>query len=142
MIGTPTRIGFHTVTPYLMAWEIDTLVAFVKQAFGATETFRAPGGAGGVHIEVRIGDSMVMIGGGGALHEEPTPTALFLYVADVDALYRQALQAGATAIEEPTDKIEGDRRGGVTDPCGNQWYIATHQEDVSTEEMARRAGRT
>jgi len=141
MTGNPIRTGFHTVTPYLMAREIDTLVAFVKRAFGATETFRAPGGAGGIHVEVRIGDSMVMMGGGVAVRGEAMPAALFLYVEDVDAIFRQALRAGATAIEEPTDKPDGDRRGGVTDPCGNQWYIATHREDVSAAEIVRRAGR-
>jgi len=136
MTGNPVRMGFHTVTPYLMAREIDTLVEFVKQAFGASETFRAPGGSGGVHVEVRIGDSMVMLGGGIALGEASMPAALYLYVDDVDAFYRQALRAGATAIEEPADKPDGDRRGGVTDPAGNQWYIATHRDDVPADAVA------
>jgi PhnB protein len=127
MVGEPIREGFHTVTPYLLAREADDLVAFVKQAFGATETFRAPGGAGGLHIEVRIGDSMVMIGGGAAWGGELMPAMLHLYVEDVDAVYRRALGAGAAAIEEPADQPDGDRRAGVKDPFGNQWYIATHQ---------------
>lgn len=127
MVGEPIREGFHTVTPYLLVREADDLVAFVKQAFGATETFRAPGGAGGLHIEVRIGDSMVMIGGGAAWHGAALPAMLHLYVEDVDAVYRRALGAGATTLEEPADQPDGDRRAGVKDRFGNQWYIATHQ---------------
>lgn len=126
MVGEPIREGFHTVTPYLLAREADDLVAFVKQAFGATETFRTPGGAGGLHIEVRIGDSMVMIGGA-ARGGELMPAMLYLYVEDVDAVYRRALGAGATTLEEPADQPDGDRRAGVKDRFGNQWYIATHQ---------------
>ena len=124
MIGKPIREGFHTVTPYLIVGDAEGLVNFVKQAFEATETFRTTGAAGGLHVEVRLGDSMVMIGGASGV--EPMPTMLFLYVEDVDAVYRSALTAGATSIMEPADQPFSDRMGGVQDAFGNQWYIATH----------------
>jgi PhnB protein len=81
------------------------------------------GAAGGTHVEVRIGDSMLMIGGGtgGAM-----PAALYVYVEDVDAVYQRALAAGATTLMEPSDEADGDRRGGVQDPFGNQWFLARH----------------
>ncbi len=126
MVGKSTREGFHTVTPYLIVDEVDTLIAFVKQAFGAEETFRTTGSAGGQHVEVQIGDSMVMIGAGAA--GEAMPTMLFLYVEDVDAVYQRALEAGATALMEPSDQSHGDRMAGVKDASGNQWYMATHAD--------------
>ena len=126
----PIREGFHTVTPYLIVQDPDNLIEFVKQAFGATETLRTTGASGGIHAEVRIGDSMVMIGGGGTWRGEPRPAVLHLYVHDVDAVYEQALAAGATSIMEPADQPDGDRRGGVQDRFGNHWYIATHKVDV------------
>jgi len=122
--------GYHTITPYLMVQEAAQLIDFVKQAFAATETFRTTGSAGGIHAEVRIGDSMVMIGGGGAWKGEPMPAAIYLYMDDVDAVYQRALQAGATSLTEPADQSYGDRVAGVKDPFGNVWYIATHQKDV------------
>lgn len=125
MVGRPIREGFHTVTPYLIVQDVDKLIAFVKQAFGATETFRTTGAAGGTHAEVRIGDSMVMIGSAGG---ESMPAMIFLYVEDVDAVYRSALQAGATSLMEPADQPHNDRMAGVKDPFGNQWYMATHLE--------------
>lgn len=82
----PVREGFHTVTPYLMVREAAQLVDFVKQAFDATELFRTTGSAGGLHVEVRIGDSMVMIGGGGTWNGEPMPAAIYLYMDSVDTI--------------------------------------------------------
>jgi PhnB protein len=130
MAVKPIREGFHTITPYLMVQEADHLVEFVKQAFGATELLRGTGSAGGLHSEVRIGDSMVMIGGGGAWRGEPMPAAIYLYMDEVDPVYKRALQAGATSIMEPVDQPYGDRLAGVKDPFGNVWYIATHKQDV------------
>lgn len=127
MVGRPIREGFHTVTPYLLVQDVDKLIAFVQQAFGATETFRTTGGAGGTHVEVRIGDSMVMIGDGAA--GELMPAMVFLYVEDVDGIYRRALDAGATTIMEPADQPHNDRMAGVKDEFGNQWYMATHLVD-------------
>jgi PhnB protein len=130
MTVKPIREGFHTVTPYLIVQEAAQLIDFVKQAFGATELFRGTGSAGGIHAEVRIGDSMVMIGGGGAWRGEPMPATLYLYMDDVDTVYKHALEAGATSIMEPADQPYGDRLAGVKDAFGNVWYISTHKEDV------------
>ena len=126
MIGEPTRAGFGTVTPYLMVRQVDPIVDFLRQAFGAKETFRTTGGAGGIHCEVRIGDSMVMIGGDAPGGVEPKPSALFLYVEDVDAVYARALDAGATSLIEPGAQFGEQRGAGVEDPFGNQWFMARH----------------
>ncbi len=130
MAVKPIREGFHTVTPYLMVQEAAKLIDFVKEAFAATELFRGTGSAGGIHAEVRIGDSMVMIGGAGTWNGEPMPAAIYLYMDDVDAVYKRALQAGAASLSEPADQPYGDRIAGVKDPFGDVWYIATHIEDV------------
>lgn len=125
MAVNPVREGFHTVTPYLIVQKAEQLIDFVKQAFSATELFRDTGSAGGIHAEVRIGDSMVMIGGGDAWKGEPMPATLYLYLPNVDAAYNRALQAGATSIKEVSDEPYGDRLAGVKDSFGNVWYIAT-----------------
>lgn len=117
------REGFHSVTPYITVQQAPELVDFVKQAFGATEIFRTTGSAGGLHCEVRIGESMVMIGGGPGMTERPT--AIHLYVPDVDEAFRRAIEAGATSLFEPADQPYGERSGAVQDPTGNRWYIAT-----------------
>lgn len=130
MAVQPIPEGYHTVTPYLIVQAADQLIDFVKQAFGAIERFRGIGSAGGIHCEVIIGDSIVMIGGGGAWHGEPSPATLYLYVNDVDAIYKRAIQVGAISISEPADQSFGDRIAGVKDAFGNVWYIATHEKDV------------
>ena len=114
------REGFHTVTPYLTAPDADTLVEFMKRGLGGTETHRSTGGQGGFHIEVKIGDSMIMVGQRAGA---PTTAMLFLYVDDVDAWHSRALEAGATSIMPPADAADGDRRGGVRDACGNVWFF-------------------
>jgi len=119
------RAGFNTITPYLTVERAEELVEFLKQAFGAVETFRTTGSAGGLHAEVIIGDSRLMVGGGKGIPE--FPTSLHLYVPDTDAVYHQALAAGATSLEEPVDQFYGDREAGVKDPTNNQWWIATHK---------------
>jgi PhnB protein len=104
------------------------LLEFTKQAFGAEETFRTVGPAGGLHGEVRIGDSMLMVGGGIPGKEfkaTPKTHALHIYVEDADAVCKKALAAGATLIDEPRDQEYGERSGSVKDPAGNIWYIAT-----------------
>ena len=134
----PIPDGFHTVTPYLTVEGVPKLIDFLKQAFGAQEVARMARPDGGViHAEVKIGDSIVMMG-------EPMgdwkakPCSLYLYVEDVDGVYQRALQAGGTSVREPSDQFYGDRTGGVIDPCGNYWGIATHVEDVPPEEMKKR----
>ncbi len=126
----PIPAGFRTVTPYLIAADGPALMEFAKQAFGAEETFRTVGSAGGLHGEVRIGDSMLMMGGGIPGREfraTPNTHALHLYVEDADAAYKKALAAGATLIDEPRDQEYGERSASVKDPAGNYWYIATHK---------------
>jgi uncharacterized glyoxalase superfamily protein PhnB len=117
--------GYHSVTPYLTVKRAEQLVDFVKEAFGATEVFRTVGSAGGLHAEVTIGDSKLMIGGYETVEE--IPTALHIYVPDADATYQRALELGATSVEEPVDQFYGDREAGVKDPTGNVWWIATHK---------------
>jgi uncharacterized glyoxalase superfamily protein PhnB len=114
----------------MIAKDGPAMLEFAKQAFGAEAMLRAVGTAGGLHGEVRIGDSMLMMGGGipGREFRATANThALHLYVPDCDAVYERALQAGATSIGEPRDQEYGERSGGVQDPAGNLWYIATHQ---------------
>jgi len=135
----PVPEGYHTVTPYLTVESVEKVLDFVKKAFDATETYRMarPDGSVG-HAEVRIGDSMVMMGQ--ARDEwKPRPGSLYLYVPDVDASYKRAVAAGGKPLREPTTQFYGDRSGGVEDPVGNQWWIATHVEDVPPEEIERRA---
>ena len=125
----PIRPGFRRVTPYLVAEDGNALLDFALQAFGAEELIRAVTPTG-VHGEVRIGDSSLMIGGGIAGHKFPStlhPTALHMYVQDSDAVYRKALAAGATLIDEPRDQEYGERSATVKDAAGNFWYIATHK---------------
>lgn len=126
----PVPKGYRTVTPYPVAQNADALIEFVKRAFGAEERFRSIGSAGGIHAEVRIGDSMLMMGGGGpglSWRGESIPMAFHMYVPDCDATYKRALEAGGTSIGEPIDQPYGERSGGVKDPAGNFWYIATYK---------------
>lgn len=117
------RENRHAVTPYITVHKPAELIDFVTQSFGAIEHFRATGSAGGMHAEVSIGDSVVMIGG--AEHIEPMPTAIHLYVPDVDQAYERALKAGGTSLMPVSDQPYGERSGGVEDVHGNRWYIAT-----------------
>jgi PhnB protein len=117
-----------TIIPYVMVRRAAALVDFVKTAFDAVETFRTIGSAGGLHAEVRIGDSRLMLGGIDEPSFEERPNALHVYLPDADAVYERALAAGATTTNPPTDQPYGDREACIEDPFGNQWYIATHRE--------------
>lgn len=135
----PIPDGFHTVTPYLVVPGVAKLIDFLKQAFDATEVFRHALPDGTVsHAELRIGDSRIMMGDSRGEHK-PMPAMLYLYLHDVDTAYRRAIQAGATSVQEPANQFYGDRNCGVQDACGNQWWIATHVEDVPPEELKKRA---
>jgi PhnB protein len=135
----PIPDGYHTVSPYIVVPGVAKLIDFAKQAFGATEVHVSKRPDGSVqHAEIKIGDSIVMMGeaqSGG----KNFPAMLHLYVDGVDAVYRRALEAGAKSLREPADQPYGDRSGGVEDAFGNQWWISTHIEDVSSDEMERRA---
>jgi PhnB protein len=124
--ATTTRPGIRIVIPYLAVSPAVELIDFVKRAFGAQELLRTTGSEGGVHAEVLIGDSRLMIGGG-AWYGVPTPTGLHLYVPNADQVYQAALEAGAESLYTPTDQPYGDREASVKDLAGNHWYIATHQ---------------
>jgi PhnB protein len=122
------REGFRTVTPYIVVNDVPGLIDFTERAFGATEDARTTGSGAGLHAEVQIGDSKLMIGGGSPQHSwrgDPLTAAFHIYVPDVDAVFARAVQAGATVIQQPADMEYGERSGGVTDPFGNVWYIAT-----------------
>jgi PhnB protein len=128
----PVPRGFRMVTPYLVAEDGPALLDFAKQAFGAEEMLRVMTPVGGVHGEVRIGDSRLMIGGGTPGHKFPAtlhPNALHVYVEDADAVCQRALAAGATLIDELRDQEYGERSASVKDAAGNFWYIATHKGD-------------
>jgi PhnB protein len=127
MTTTAMRAVIRTVIPYLAVRPAVELIDFVKRAFNAQELLRTTGSAGGVHAEVLIGDSRLMIGGGGAWSGAPTPTGLHLYVPDADQVYRNALEAGAESLHAPVGQPYGDREASVKDLAGNHWYIATHR---------------
>jgi PhnB protein len=130
--------GFHTVTPLLLAKDAGKLIDFLLRAFDATEKERHNSPDGKVmHAEVRIGDSILMLGEASDKYPA-TPGAYYLYVEDVDTVYKKAIDAGGKSLREPTTEFYGDRSSGVVDEFGNQWWIASHVEDVSPEEMMRR----
>jgi len=119
------REGFLNVTPYLISKRGPEVLDFIKQAFGAQETLRVEGLPSGMHAEARIGDAMVMLGGGPQFQLPDQICALHLHVPDVDATYARALELGATSLIPPTDEEYGERGCGVKDVAGNIWYIAT-----------------
>ena len=135
----PIPDGYQNVIPYLLVDAASALTIFLVKAFDAKVRQRLDRPDGSVmHVELQIGDSIVMIG-------EPMaefgamPSSIYLYVEDCDAIYRRAIEAGASSVMQPTDMPHaGERYGGVKDPSGNLWWIATHIEDVSPKEQARR----
>lgn len=139
MAVKPIPEGYRTVTPYLVLKDAQSVIDLLKKAFGAEEIMRVPGPRGGIsHAELRLGDSMVMMGeSADASHH--TRSLTHLYVPDVDDAYKRAIAAGAASVIEPHKEFYGDRVASVRDSSGNQWYMATHVEDVSGEELARRA---
>ena len=135
----PVPDGYHTVTPYILAQGADKLIGFVKKAFDAKETERhsMPDGSIG-HAEVRIGDSVIMVADAQGDEYKPMAAGIHLYVEDCDVTYKRAIGAGATSVREPQDQFYGDRSAGVNDQFGNKWWIATHKEDMSKEEIIKR----
>jgi PhnB protein len=143
----PIPSGYRSVTPYLIVADAAAAIDFYKRAFAATERLRlaAPGGKIG-HAELEIGDSLIMLA-----DEHPqtaayapakyggSPVSLHLYVVDVDAVAAQAVAAGAKVLRPVADQFYGDRLGTFEDPFGHHWHLSTHIEDVSSEEIGRRA---
>jgi len=121
---------FRSVTPHFNPVRSEPFIEFLQKAFGGEEVYRAQSPDGVIHhAQVRIGDSVISIGDAhGPYH--PMPCTLHVYVPDADAAYERALQAGATSIQPPADQPYGDRSGGVKDPFGNRWFLATHIRDV------------
>ena len=131
--------GYHDVTPYLVVDGAAKVIDFAVQVLGAQELMRLPGPDGRIgHAELQVGDSRIMVADAPS-PDKLTPAMLHVYVEDADATYRRGLDAGATSLREPRTEFYGDRSAGVRDSAGNQWYFATHVEDVSEAEMARRA---
>src|SRR5262245_50298888 len=144
----PVPPGYHTATPYLIIKGAASAIEFYKKAFGATESERIADPDGTVrHAEIKIGDSIFMI-----TDECPqfpdylspksrggSPVHMYLYVDDADAWFKRAIDAGATEQMPVKDQFYGDRSGGVTDPYGHVWYLASRIEEVSEEELQRRA---
>jgi PhnB protein len=147
MAVKPIPDGYHSVTPYLIVHDAAAALDFYKKAFGAVEALRMPSPGGKVgHAEIRIGDSVVMLS-----DEHPemgaksprtiggSPISLMVYVEDVDARVAQAVAAGGKLVRPVADQFYGDRTGGVDDPFGYHWYLATHVEDVPPDELKKRA---
>lgn len=143
----PIPDGYHSATPYLIVNDAAGAIQFYKQAFGATVLVRMPKPNGKIgHAEIKIGDSIIMLA-----DEFPeinarsprslggSPVSILLYVDDVDTTFAKAVEAGAKVQRPLADQFYGDRTGGIEDPFGHVWYIATHVEDVSPEEMKKRA---
>jgi PhnB protein len=147
MAVKPIPDGYHSVTPYLIVDGGAAAVAFYQQAFEAKVRMRLPRPDGRIsHAELRIGDSLVMLAdeapqmGARALQAfGGSPVSLHLYVEEVDRVFSRALAAGATEIRPVADQLYGDRLGTVEDPFGHRWHVSTHIEDVSPEEIGRRA---
>jgi PhnB protein len=140
MPAKPIPEGFHTVTPYLMVRDAEATIDFLKKAFGAKEALPPMRGPDGkvMHADVVIGDSHVMLGEGNE-QWPASPSGLYLYVDDADAVFKRAVAAGAKATVEPMDQFYGDRSGCVKDANGNLWWIATHKEDLSQADLKKRA---
>lgn len=142
----PVPDGYHTATPYLTIRGTAAAIDFYKRAFGAKELFRMPGQDGKImHAEITIGDSHVMLADESVSSETQAPQALkgtassiFLYLEDVDAVFKQAIKAGAKETMPLQNMFWGDRFGKLTDPYGHKWMLASHIEDVSPAEMQKR----
>lgn len=139
--------GYHTATPYLIIDGASAAIDYYKKAFGAAEVCRMemPGGKIG-HAEIQIGDSHIMLADGCAemgfrdpLALGGSPVSIMLYMEDVDAVFKRAIAAGATAVKPVQDQFYGDRSGTLKDPFGHVWTVSTHVEDVPPDEMERRA---
>ena len=135
---SPVPEGYHRVTPYLVVADGEGLITFLKQAFGAVEFSRTLRPDGSIaNAGLRLGDSMMMVAQAQGPWK-PMPAGFYLYVPDTDATYQAALAAGGVSLMEPSDQFYGDRNAGVQDPWGNNWWIATHIEDVDEAEVQRR----
>jgi len=141
----PVPKGYHSVTPYLSVRGAAAAIEFYKRAFGAKEKVRMPDGERIAHAEIVVDGSHIMLadeyperGFSAPQPGSKSPVGIMLYLKDVDAAAARAVEAGATLERPVEDQFYGDRLGGIIDPFGHRWYIATHKEDVSAKEMQRR----
>jgi PhnB protein len=141
----PIPDGYHTATPYLVVKDAAKAIDFYKKAFGASELMRMGDGDKIFHAEIKIGNSPIMLADEcsemKAFSPETlggTPITIMLYVEDVDAVFNQAVAAGAKVERPLSNQFYGDRNGGVIDPFGHKWFVASHVEDVSPEEIQKR----
>jgi PhnB protein len=146
MAVRPIPDGYHSVTPYLIVQGGEGAIDFYRKALGAKEVMRMSDAGKIRHAELQIGDSRIMLA-----DEHPevnalspktiggTPISIHLYVEDVDAVVERAIAAGAKLIRPVADQFYGDRTGGIEDPFGHHWFVATHKEDLSIEEIRQRA---
>lgn len=145
----PIPDGYPQVIPYLSVDGAEAAIDFYVKVFGAIEKVRMPGPDGQIgHAELQIGDSLVMLadsnpdmGGKTPAELGGTPVTMMVYIEDVDAVFDRAINAGATAERKVEDQFYGDRAGQFVDPFGHKWFIATHVEDISPEEMEKRAAK-
>ena len=138
MPAKPIPDGFHAVTPYLFAEAASQLIEFISAAFDGEVIFRQTRPDGAImHATMRIGESMLMLADATAQFG-PMPTSIYLYVPDCDAVYDSALNSGGVSVFPIMTLPSGERYGGVKDPCGNIWWVATHVEDVPPDEQERR----
>jgi PhnB protein len=143
----PIPDSYRRVTPYLIVNGAADAIDFYKKIYGATEIMRMPGPDGKIgHAELKIGDSVIMLADENVEmgHKGPrtfggSPVSLLLYVEDVDRVVKNAVGAGSKLVRRVAEQFYGDRTGGIVDPFGHEWYVATHVEDVSPEEMKKRA---
>lgn len=147
MATQPIPEGFHSATPYLSVKGAKEAIEFYKQAFAAVELFCLPTPTGEIgHAEILIGDSHIMMSEPCEESPIPSPEALggstigiYLYVENVDAVFSKAVESGATILKAVEDQFYGDRMGTLKDPFGHVWFIGTHKEDLSPEEIQKRA---
>ncbi len=139
MAVKPIPDGYGTVTPYLTVDDPAPVIEFLKKVLDAKEIFAMRDDKGNIgHAEVKVGTSILMLGK--ARDEwKSRPGNFYVYVEDCDAIYEKALAAGAISLSKPETQFYGDRHGGVTDSQGNNWWVATHVEDISPDDMKRRA---
>ncbi|MBX9695377.1 MAG: VOC family protein [Cyanobacteria bacterium] len=130
--------GYHAVTPYMVVKDIAQQIEFIEKAFDGVVIERIDTPEGTMHAEVKIRDSIVMMGQARG-EQAPMPMMFYLYVEDADKAFEQARNAGGSILQEPKDQFYGDRTGAVKDDNDNQWYLATRKENVSSEELAKRA---
>ena len=148
MATKPIPDGYEAAIPYLSVLNAAGAIEFYKRAFGAAGLSRMTGPDGRIgHAEIKIGKALIMLAdehpeldfrSPKSLGVARSPVGIHLYVDDVDAVYKRAIEAGATPLREPADQFYGDRNAQLQDPSGHVWYLSTHKEDISAEELRKR----